>query len=141
MPELLKARLDAAFRLTHDLAAHLDESSLGLSLPNLPSNQISGQFWCVVGARESYLKAIEAGSWQGFACSLKTPQNKVHLLAALQETHRQLDGLHFAEFSAAREELAFALLEHEIQHHGQFIRYVYGNRLDFPESWRQRYTV
>jgi hypothetical protein len=33
------------------------------------------------------------------------------------------------------------LLEHEIQHHGQLIRFVYGNRLSFPESWNQRYTV
>ena len=33
------------------------------------------------------------------------------------------------------------LLEHEVQHHGQLIRYVYGNRLSFPGSWKRRYTV
>jgi hypothetical protein len=33
------------------------------------------------------------------------------------------------------------LLEHELQHHGQLIRYVYGNKLEFPESWKKRYTV
>jgi hypothetical protein len=66
----LKARLQQAFQLTHDLVAHLDEVALGLDLPGLPSNQISGQLWCMVGARESYTKAIEAAGWQGFACSL-----------------------------------------------------------------------
>jgi len=38
-------------------------------------------------------------------------------------------------------ELAFTLLEHEVQHHGQIIRYVYANALTFPESWSRRYTV
>ena len=37
--------------------------------------------------------------------------------------------------------LRFALLEHEVQHHGQLIRFVYGNKLSFPESWNKRYTV
>ena len=34
-----------------------------------------------------------------------------------------------------------AELEHEVQHHGQLIRFVYGNALTFPESWHDRYTV
>jgi spore coat protein CotF len=33
------------------------------------------------------------------------------------------------------------LLEHEIQHHGQLIRYIYGNKLTFPNGWKQRYNV
>jgi hypothetical protein len=59
MRELLKTKLDRAFGLTSDLVAHLTEDALGLDLPDLPSNQISGQLWCVVGARESYTKAIK----------------------------------------------------------------------------------
>lgn len=141
MNEKLKAHLERSFKLTHDLVAHLEEASLGLDLPGLPSNRIAGQLWCIVGARESYLKAIAAGGWQGFACSLTTPRVKEAVLAALAATHQSLAELDFANLSDAQLDLAFALLEHEVQHHGQLIRFVYANGLAFPESWHKRYTV
>ncbi|MCE9634312.1 MAG: hypothetical protein K8T90_01290 [Planctomycetes bacterium] len=141
MHQKLKARLDRAFRLTHDLVAHLEEAALRLDLAALPSNRISGQLWCVVGARESYTRAIEAGGWSGFACSLATPPDRMSVLAALESTHARLESLDFAKLNDAQLDLAFDLLEHELQHHGQLIRLVYGNKLTFPESWNQRYTV
>lgn len=67
MNQRLKGQLVRSFKLTHDLVARLDEESLGLDLPNLPSNRISDQLWCIVGARESYTKAIETGGWRGFS--------------------------------------------------------------------------
>lgn len=139
--DILKTRLDRAFTLTRDLVAHLDEGALGLDLPNLPSNRIAGQLWCVVGARESYLRAIEAGGWQGFTCSLSAPRVKGSVLAALQATQARLASLSFADMGDGQLALAFDLLEHEIQHHGQLIRYVYANELTFPVSWNKRYTV
>jgi hypothetical protein len=141
MSQLLKARLERAFVLTADLVDHLDEVSLSADLPNLPSNRISGQLWCIVGARESYCAAIESGEWQGFSCSLTTPDAKVAALAALRSSAERLSGIEFNGLSERQLELGFDLLEHEIQHHGQLIRYVYGNRLSFPSSWSQRYTV
>jgi len=141
MFQKLKARLDQSFRLTHDLMSHLDESALGLDLPNLPSNRIAGQLWCIVGARESYLQAIASGSWQGFSCNLATPQVKSFVLTALEATHQRLRELDVTRLTDQQLDLAFALLEHEIQHHGQLIRFVYGNKLTFPESWSNRYTV
>jgi uncharacterized damage-inducible protein DinB len=33
------------------------------------------------------------------------------------------------------------LLEHEVQHHGQLIRYLYGLGIERPESWKQRYAL
>lgn len=141
MNQKLKARLEQSFQLTHDLVAHLDEEALGLDLPGLSSNRISGQLWCIMGARESYIRAIEAGGWQGFSCSLKTPKVKQSVLAALEATHKHLSELDFAELGDVQLDLAFALLEHEVQHHGQLIRFVYGNKLSFPESWNKRYTV
>lgn len=141
MSELLKSRLICAFQLTHDLVLHLDEPSLRADLPSLPSNRISGQLWCVIGARESYTKAITAGIWQGFSCSLKTPEIKRSVLTALEETQAQLTQLDFDNLNEKQTELAFDLLEHEIQHHGQLIRFVYGNGLTFPQSWNKRYTV
>jgi hypothetical protein len=141
MTHHLKTKLEQSFQLTHDLVAHLEEEALVLDLPNLPSNQILGQLWCVVGARESYIKALEVGGWQGFSCSLKTPRVKQSVLEALEATQHQLGEIDFTDFSDAQLDLAFALLEHEVQHHGQLIRFVYGNKLTFPESWNRRYTV
>lgn len=141
MNEKLKVHLERSFKLTHDLVAYLDEASLGLDLPGLPSNRIAGQLWCIVGARESYLKAIVAGGWQGFSCSLTTPRAKESVLAALDATHQSLGELDFADLTDAQLDLAFALLEHEVQHHGQLIRFVYANGLTFPDSWHERYTV
>ena len=37
-----QSALERSFELTHDLVAHLDEVALGLDLPRLPSNRISG---------------------------------------------------------------------------------------------------
>lgn len=57
-------KISRAFALTQDLVEYLDEANLQLKLPNLPSNTIGEQFWCMVGARESYLKAIQKmGGW------------------------------------------------------------------------------
>jgi hypothetical protein len=141
MNQGLKARLVRSFKLTHDLVVHLDEESLSLDLPNLPSNRIAGQVWCIVGARESYSQAIEAGGWQGFSCSLATPRAKEAVVAALDATLERLGEIDFADLSAAQLDLAFELLEHEVQHHGQLMRFVYANGLTFPASWNERYTV
>ncbi len=141
MYQQLKAKLDRSFKLTYDLVSHLDEQSLSLDLPNLPSNRIAGQLWCIVGARESYTKAIETGSWKGFSCSLTTPRVKESVLTALDTAHKRMNEIEFTSLSETQIELAFTLLEHEIQHHGQLIRFVYGNKLTFPESWNTRYTV
>lgn len=141
MNQQLKAKLIRSFKLTHDLVTHLDEASLNLDLPNLPSNRIAGQLWCIVGARESYTRAIEMGGWKGFSCSLATPKIKTSALEALEATERKLNAIDFTELTDVQIDLAFHLLEHEIQHHGQLIRFVYANGLTFPESWHQRYTV
>jgi hypothetical protein len=137
----LKSRLDRSFKLTHDLVTHLDEPSLNLDLRSLPSNRIAGQLWCIVGARESYTRAIKAGGWKGFSCSLTTPRVKSSVLAALEESHKQMNEIDYTELSDSQIGLAFDLLEHEIQHHGQLIRFIYGNGLTFPDSWNKRYTV
>ena len=141
MNQKLKEKLDRSFRLTHDLIAHLEETSLNLDLPSLPSNRITGQMWCIVGARESYIKAIEMGAWKGFSCSLITPSVKQSVLTTLETTHKQMNEIDFTDLTDVQIELAFNLLEHEVQHHGQLIRFVYGNGLTFPDSWNKRYTV
>lgn len=136
-----KDRLNRAFKLTYDLFSHMDETSLMLELPGLPSNRIADQVWCIVGARESYLRAIKEREWKGFSCSLKKPDDKNAVLESLMNSQNELESIEFNELNDKQKNLAFDLLEHEIQHHGQLIRYIYGNKLTFPESWHERYTV
>jgi hypothetical protein len=118
------------------------KACLRLDLPGLPSNRIADQLWCIVGARESFTSmAIEMGGWQGFLCSLTTPRAKQSVLAALEKTHQRMNEIDFSNLSGTQVDLAFDLLEHEIQHHGQLVRFVYGNGLTFPDSWNRRFTV
>jgi hypothetical protein len=139
---MIKTRIERAFNLTQDLAVHLGEAHLILDLPDLASNTIGEQFWCMIGARESLLNAIKHEQWVGFSCSLKDTTSKNQILVALSQSQQAV--IHFINTTSLNETQSYFLLdllEHEIQHHGQLIRYVYGNRLAFPKSWNQRYTV
>jgi len=140
--KLLNKKIERAFTLTQDLAEHLDQAHLSLNLPGLPSNKIGEQLWCVVGARESYLNAIKNEKWVGFSCSLKDPASKPAVLAALTQSQQAvIQFIRSTTLNETQADLLLDLLEHEIQHHGQLIRYIYGNKLSFPKSWNERYTV
>ena len=146
MRELVGQRLGAAMALYRDLAEALPGDALALRLPDLPSNSIGSQLWCVVGARESYVRAIRAGKWQGFACRVVRAESKdrERMAAALEETAGlavECVADESLEWTAERERLLVTLLEHEAQHHGQLIRYLYGNRLAVPQSWKDRYAL
>ncbi|MGL4257789.1 hypothetical protein [Microbacterium sp.] len=141
----LRRRLALANELYVDLVAQLPASSLGARLRELPSDSIQNQLRCVVGARESYTKAARAGSWQGFASSLDhVPTGDADAVrAAVRDSHTAveefLDGLDPADDYALNQ--AFALLEHETQHHGQLIRYLYGLGIPRPASWQRQYAL
>ena len=146
MREIVHARLTLAMGLYQELVSALPAEALGMKLPDLPSNTIGSQLWCVVGARESYVKAIRAGKWQGFACRLTkaTSKDKARVGEALAETAalaEQCLADESLEWTAERERLLVTLLEHEVQHHGQLIRYLYGNRLEVPPGWKERYAL
>jgi hypothetical protein len=81
------------------------------------------------------------GGWQGFSCSLTTPRVKQSVLVALEATQKRMNEIGFSDLNDTQVELAFNLLEHEVQHHGQLVRFVYGNGLTFPDSWNKRYSV
>lgn len=140
--KILIEHLNRAFNLTGDLVQSLSETDFQLKLNDLPSNTIGEQLWCVIGARESYLKAIINEGWSGFGCSLNNTTSRAEILGCLQESADDcLRFLKSHELNDTQTDLLITLLEHEIQHHGQLIRYVYGNRLSFPRSWHERYTV
>ncbi len=140
---VLPDRFARSFDLYRDLAASLDEKALGSKLPGLPSNSIGLQLWCVVGARESYFRAIMSGRWTGYSCSLEEPGRKEPVIAALRESADELLGLldSVGSFDLTQSGLVLDLLEHETSHQGQLIRYLYGLRLPIPASWQRRYAL
>jgi hypothetical protein len=143
--ELVWPRLRECFRLYDDLVGALPDGALAKDLAGLPSNTIGQQLWCVIGARESYARALAAGVWQGFACGLahgragEAAAVAEHLRRTAAEAAVAVAGV--AEWTPERGRLALSLLEHEAQHHGQLIRYLYGNRLPVPASWKERYSL
>ncbi len=140
--KILIKRLGKAFNLTSDLINGVSDDALKLRLKTLRSNTIGQQIWCMIGARESYLKAMVNNGWAGFGCSLKDTASKAEILKCLQSSaERCLNFLDAQQLNEIQAELAITMLEHEIMHHGQLIRYFYGNDLAFPKSWNERYTV
>ena len=139
-------RLKKAVELTNALASDLTSDALASHNGQAPSNTIGAQFWCVVGARESYVRAYQSGAWQGFTCSLRgaeigDPQAVRAALARSQElVHRSVDA-RGADPQDGRVNVLIDLAEHEVQHHGQLIRFFYANDLPFPEAFAKRYSL
>ena len=125
---VLKEKLQRSFGLFDDLVQELKEENLKLDLAGLPSNTIGQQLWCVVGARHSYLRAILAGAWQGFSCSLdaKSIENKISVQEQLSASHKT-----FISAIAGLSSLT----------PGQLIRYLYGQKLPVPATWKKRYNL
>lgn len=141
---IVLSRLSQALDLTNTLADGLSAEALSSRNGTAPSNTIGGQFWCVVGARESYARAFDAGVWQGFACSLKdasAPEAVRAALAASRDMVAARIRTTEAGLDDARAAILVDLLEHEAQHHGQLIRYFYANRLPFPAAFARRYAL
>jgi hypothetical protein len=139
----LRASFERSFGLYRDLVASFDSDTLASDLGAIPSNTIGQQLWCVVGARESYARAIVAGSWSGFTCSLDDAADPVKVAASLKRSESVvLEALEAVEtHTAAQSRLVLDLLEHEAAHQGQLIRYLYGLRLAIPPSWKTRYAL
>jgi hypothetical protein len=131
--------------LYDDLIAELPEPALTMKLPGVPSNAIGAQLWCVVGARESYSRAIEGGKWAGYSCSLTS--NGTRQKAAVQEALSTsastiLSALRdLGSYDDTRNRFIVDLLEHEVAHQGQLIRYIYGLKLPMPARWKARYAL
>lgn len=140
---LLRRRHTIANSLYLDLLDALPPDRLRARLPGVRSSPVSNHFWCVVGARESYVRAARAGSWQGFDCSLADDEDADQVRAALKHSAAEVDAWigELDPGDADSIEVALRLLEHETQHHGQLIRYLYAVPLPVPASWVQRYVL
>lgn len=136
-------RLALSNKLYLDLLSHFPDGTLEKKLANLPSNTIGQQLWCVIGARHSYIKAAQAGKWDGFECPLAWDKTVIveEVRNALVSTAKNVSTFlsSASELSEAQVGFLFSLLEHEAQHHGQLARYMYGLKLGVPQSWKDRY--
>ena len=142
---VIRERLEDSFGLYDELVAELPEVRSRRGSPGLPSNAIGEQLWCVVGARESFGRAIEAGEWSGSSCSVSAAETREHgamragLSRSAADVLAAISALHPSDDARCR--LALRLLEHETSHHGQLIRYLYGLRLPIPAGWKERYAL
>ena len=126
-----------------ELAESLPDDAFAQKM-SVRSNPIGAQFWCVVGARESYTKGIESDGWVGFSCSLpgSAIADKTKVVEVLRQSalafEKVVGGV---DWTDTRDDMLLALLEHEAQHQGQLIRYVYALDYTFPESWASRWAL
>lgn len=145
MKNQLTKRLKRTHELLIDVLDHIEEKHLSSKLKDLPSNTVGQQFWCIAGARISYTKAAKAGKWQGFECPLTGEQIRSchELKKSLNSSFSNLAGfLDSSEpLTEVQKEILLDLLEHEVQHHGQLIRYMYGFKIGVPQSWKDRYAL
>ncbi|MDW4572295.1 hypothetical protein R8Z57_05820 [Microbacterium sp. M3] len=145
MNHLLQRRFERSNTLYLDLLDTVPPEHLGSHLRDLPSDTVGHQLWCVLGARESYPRAARAGEWQGFTSPVTAEESTdaAALRAAFSTTAAEVDAW-VASIDAGDEDslrYALALLEHETQHHGQLIRYLYGLGIDRPHTWQQQYAL
>jgi hypothetical protein len=144
LQQLIDTRLDAAFELYDELAASLDATQLRQSLP-VPSNPIGMQLWCVVGARETWARAMQTGTWGPFGCSLASfdetldPRLVAGALVASASAFRAAALANPAD--ETRTDFKLGLLEHESQHLGQILRYLLGLGIEPPPGWKQRFAL
>ena len=145
MNQLLRRRLELANTLYLDFVDTVTSENLGSHLADLPSDTVGHQLWCVLGARESFPRAARAGDWQGFTSPVTKEQttDAAALRAAFVQTASDVDewvtGIGAADDDSLR--YVLALLEHETQHQGQLIRYLYGIGIERPQSWQRQYAL
>ena len=116
-------------------AIDVDDLTRKLDVPR--NKSVAEHLWCIVGARESYAKALAAGEWQGFSCSMKTYDLDSFELALASSGQALIAAIEaVSDWSSKHDELLAAIAEHEVMHEGQIIRHMYGLGCELPVSWR-----
>jgi len=128
----------------------LEPAHFALKLPFETSQTLGYQFWCMVGAQESYTKKLQHGSWQGFSSSLgqfkeytspivigqmqQADEVLVELLSTMSANYRLQNGQY-------AHEVVFQIIKHESHHQGQLINFMFCFRLPIPTSWRDEWAL
>ena len=135
---------------TYDYLDTLAPHHLDLRLPFPESQTLGYQFWCMVGAHESYLRALEHGRWQGFASSLDefkqvTPDIiKAQMQKGDARLAELLQTLPFETHTVGEQpahKTVLRMIEHEMHHHGQLINFLFCHRLPIPPSWADEWAL
>lgn len=136
MHELIVKRLLSRFEAYKDLAETIDDVLLNRKIDVPKHKSLAEHLWCIVGARESYARAIERGSWAGFSCSMEA-FSATDFREKLAESGSALELAirNVADWSEARSVLLLTLAEHEVMHEGQIIRHMYALEKKLPSSW------
>ena len=136
MHELIVSRLLARFSAYADLASMLDDDLLNRKIDVPRHKSLAEHLWCVVGARESYARSIEQGTWVGFSCSM-TAFTANDFVGKLEESGAAVERAigEVTDWSEERSSLVATLAEHEGMHEGQIIRHIYALEEELPESW------
>ncbi len=136
---------------TLDLVALLEPAQLDLKLPFETSQSIHYQFWCMLGAQQSWQALFETGEWAGFSCTLtgrdehKQPAVVTEMMRAADE--KLLSILESADLSEAfangstRLDHYLSLVEHESHHQGQLINFIYAHEIEIPQSWAEKWSL
>lgn len=129
--------LYARFGAYADLIEECDDEALGMKLDVPRHKSLLEHLWCVVGARESYAKALRAGQWQGFSCSMTSYSQDDFRTSLTASAHSVTDAIAaIQEWTDQHDELLAALSEHEVMHEGGIIRHVYAVEGTLPSSWK-----
>lgn len=130
------SKLEARFNAYADLIAQTDAQALEAKADVPQHKSLKEHLWCVVGARESYAKALGANGWQGFNCSMTAYEPKDFERALASSSAAVLTTLQAIEdWTPERDELLATLAEHEVMHEGQIIRHLYAVGSSAPASW------
>jgi uncharacterized damage-inducible protein DinB len=129
--------LQARFDAYADLIDQLDDDTLQEKFDIAKHKSLAEHLWCIVGARESYAKALVAGQWQGFGCSI-TGSTQQDFRDGLRSSADEVVSAICAvdDWTDEREALLATLSEHEVMHEGQIIRHVLGTGHTLPPSWK-----
>jgi len=120
-----------------DLVNQTDAAALEEKVDVPKHKSLKEHLWCVVGARESYTKALEANGWQGFNCSMTSFEVKDFEMALANSSATLMSILQgIDDWTPEREELLGTLAEHEVMHEGQIIRHLYAVGRVAPPSWK-----
>ena len=137
MKQAIIAALSKRFNSYNDLARSIEAHQLGEKLDAPRHKSLLEHLWCVVGARESYARALMQGSWDGFACSMSEYTHD-EVIAKLESSADAVMEVidEVADWDEERERLLIELSEHEVMHEGGIIRHMYAFELEIPASVR-----
>ena len=137
---------------TYDLLDELSQEDLARRLPFPEAQSLYYQFWCMLGAQESWPPLLTRGVFEGFASSLDELDEQPPTIAAIKQYMAAADerlfevlesGVLLRRFDNGSTPLShyLRLVEHEAHHHGQLINLIYAHHLPIPQSWADEWAL